>query len=415
MSRRAISDDEPVSSPLSSPSSKSKYFTPKLGQSKTPMKRKCTQSNESKMISLVKRKQRSKVKCPMFMSSPSSVYACVTRYNSLLDALHGGDIDLSQHEDVLLICYIHFGACPIFVREFDTIIDKKNVNLRDIEEALIVSVRHLCPKECFLRAHASIREYTFLWRDLIINDGGGGSSGLLSPRRRLKKEDLLSGWSCKLLPMNQMNESEKPLIYISPDCKEFNTKSKAINYMNKTGYEYSSMQSKISLSKTQQTTATSSRLIDILNNINPQYSPFGLIEELFLGDPWKLLVSTICLNVTTRAQVDVVLYQFLQRWPDATTTANANWEEICQIITPLGLGTKRAKGLIRFSTEWVQLMRDFDPFKLTEKDVKSLYNIGQYGWTAYEVFILRRLPKTVSDHALELFVEYQLGRKLETG
>ena len=236
MSRRAISDD-PVSSPLSSPSSKSKYFTPQLGQSKTPMKRKRSQNNESKMISLVKRKQKSKVKCPMFMSSPSSVYACVTRYNSLLDALHGGDIDLSQHEDVLLICYIHFGACPIFVREFDTIIEKKNVNLRDIEEALIVSVRHLCPKECFLRAHASIREYTFLWRDLIINDGGGGSSGLLSPRHRLKKEDLLSGWSCKLLPMNQMNESEKPLIYISPDCKEFNTKSKAINYMNKTGYE----------------------------------------------------------------------------------------------------------------------------------------------------------------------------------
>jgi len=185
--------------------------------------------------------------------------------------------------------------------------------------------------------------------------------------------------------------------------------------MNKTGYEYSSMQSKISLSKTQQTTATSSRLIDILNNINPQYSPFGLIEELFLDDPWKLLVSTICLNVTTRAQVDVVLYQFLQRWPDAITTANANWEEICQIITPLGLGTKRAKGLIRFSTEWVQLTRDFDPFKLTEKEVKSLYGIGQYGWTAYEVFILRRLPKMVSDHALELFVEYQLGRKLETG
>ena len=112
--------------------------------------------------------------------------------------------------------------------------------------------------------------------------------------------------------------------------------------------------------------------------------------------------------------MDSVLYQYLQRWPDAKTTAFANWEEISNIISNLGLGTKRAKGLIHFSKEYLALTEESNAFSLTEKQVKSLYNIGQYGWTAYEVFILKQLPSgsvKVCDHALQLYVEYQLGRQ----
>ena len=112
--------------------------------------------------------------------------------------------------------------------------------------------------------------------------------------------------------------------------------------------------------------------------------------------------------------MDSVLYQYLQRWPDAKTTAFANWEEISNIISNLGLGTKRAKGLVRFSKEYLALTEESNAFSLTEKQVKSLYNIGQYGWTAYEVFILKQLPSgsvKVCDHALQLYVEYQLGRQ----
>ena len=48
-----------------------------------------------KMIYLVK--QKPIVKSPLFMTSPSSIYAAVYKYNSLLDALHGGDGGL-HHE-----------------------------------------------------------------------------------------------------------------------------------------------------------------------------------------------------------------------------------------------------------------------------------------------------------------------------
>ena len=147
------------------------------------------------------------------------------------------------------------------------------------------------------------------------------------------------------------------------------------------------------------------------------HSPLGLLEELFLHDPWRLLVSTICLNVTTRPQVDKILHQFLQLWPDAEATANTDWEEIYAVIEPLGLGSKRALALVRFSQEWLDLLEEgADPFHLSEKQVKGLYNVGIYGWTAYEVFILRKLPYgsggvKVCDHALQLYVEYRLGKK----
>jgi len=188
---------------------------------------------------------------------------------------------------------------------------------------------------------------------------------------------------------------------------EFNTKTKAINYMN-------------TLFSTQRPSSTikltdSTLMIDVVTSIDPLYSPLGLLEELFVHDPWKLLVSTICLNVTTRAQVDKVLHNFFQRWPDVHSIANeTNWEAISRVISPLGLGIKRAKGLIRFSQEYLSLTVNNDPFSLTESQVKRLHNIGQYGWAAYELFILQELPLgsvKVCDHALQLYVEYQLGRR----
>ena len=377
------------------------------------------------------------------MTSPSSIYAAVCTYDALFDALHGADdLDMDQPhrkqvEDLLLIIHIHFGSCSIFEESFDTILscesEKAGKGAEElpfdvIEMAVHKSVRHLCDEECFLRAYHPIREFTFLWRDVIIDhpsdDVAAASSPSASPSRHMKKEHLLDGWSCQLIPKcngeksddaksgetkRKKRESPAPIIFISPDGIEFDTKSKAISNMNKS---FTSMQQSISPCIQQPGTSTSTQLIDITAKMNNLYSPLGLLEELFIDDPWKLLVSTICLNVTTRQQVDKALHQFLQQYPDAITTAKANWQDISEIISPLGLGTKRAKGLIRFSTEFLELTKEYDAFKLTEKQVKSLYNVGQYGWTAYEVFILKELPSgsvKVCDHALQLYVECQLG------
>ena len=130
-------------------------------------------------------------------------------------------------------------------------------------------------------------------------------------------------------------------------------------------------------------------------------------------------MSTICLNVTTRRQVDSILYAFLEQWPTAEDTANADWEEVSAVISPMGLGIKRAKGLIRFSAEYIELTKDYDEFSLNEKQVTSLFFCGPYSWAAYNIFIRGELPSSgavrVCDHALQSYVEYQLGRRAGGG
>jgi len=154
----------------------------------------------------------------------------------------------------------------------------------------------LCENECYLRAFHGIREFTFLWRDLVSDND-------------VNKAELLQGWCCKIQPpMLKDNTNSKdqkrrrlPLIYASPCGKEFNSKAKVINYMNK---KLSTSSSFDKIIPTTSTSCKSTSLISITNGINPLFSVFGLIEELFIDNPWKLLVSTICLNVTTRAQLD---------------------------------------------------------------------------------------------------------------
>ena len=392
-------------------------------------------------------RQTPTAKSPMFMSTSSSIYAAVCKYDSLFDALHGisddGDsngcpgsgasggsrsVDVEM-ERSLIVAHVHFGECSIFKREFASFLsNESSLSPCTVEQALTHSVRHLCDCECFRRAYCAIREFASLWRDVTV-DESDGTTPVSPARRHLTKENIFSGWGCKILPPVPVACGSMPLrkrrqkadvgpsptvVFVSPDGVNLNTKTKAIKFMNRSLSSLRHLPG--STAPLRRESLPRLKLIDSTTIINPLYSPLGLLEELFLYDPWKLLVSTICLNVTTRVQVDRTLHRFLQRWPNAKTTAQANWEEISKLISPLGLGVKRAKGLIRFSKEYLALVEDLDldAFGLTEKQVRGLYNVGRYGWTAYEVFILKRLPAgsvKVCDHALQLYVEYQLGRQ----
>lgn len=147
-------------------------------------------------------------------------------------------------------------------------------------------------------------------------------------------------------------------------------------------------------------------------------SPFGLLEELFPEDPWKLLLSAILLNRTSRVQVDVTLFRFLQKWPNAESTAAADWEEISKLIAPLGIRNRRAKGLIRFSKEYLDLVgrkRKNDctgknwEFDLSRNEILGLYYCGEYAAQVYRIFIQKRLVQMTCDHALQAYVDYKRG------
>lgn len=145
-------------------------------------------------------------------------------------------------------------------------------------------------------------------------------------------------------------------------------------------------------------------------------SPFGLLEELFHDDPWRLLISTIFLNRTSRVQVDMVLHAFFARWPSPESVVDAQWDDISKIIAPLGIRHRRARGLIRFSRDYLKKMsksaggtQRCTNTTMTREDVLSLFHCGEYAYDAYHIFIQRNISSLAADHALQDYIEYQRG------
>jgi methyl-CpG-binding domain protein 4 len=110
---------------------------------------------------------------------------------------------------------------------------------------------------------------------------------------------------------------------------------------------------------------------------NPPLSPFGLVQEPYFGDEWKVLICCQLLNMTTHVQVRRVLHELFRKYPGPTSMALAKEDELKDLLRPLGFYNKRAKTLIRFSSEY-----------LTKKwkTAKDLYGIGKYGDDAWHIF-----------------------------
>jgi hypothetical protein len=187
-------------------------------------------------------------------------------------------------------------------------------------------------------------------------------------------------------------------------------------------------------------------------------SPLGLLEELFIDDPWRLLLCTIFLNRTQRKQVDSLLCQFLKRWPNPSSVVNQSIngsmttkleEDIANLLQPMGL-RKRSIGIIRFCHDYVTMIRDTNQCEATEmnkirddddlaaatteaacedrrmttksglersefcftrKDVKKLFFCGEYAADAYSLFIRNDLSGLLSnDHALMAYYEFRCSK-----
>lgn len=123
-------------------------------------------------------------------------------------------------------------------------------------------------------------------------------------------------------------------------------------------------------------------------------SPYNLLQEIYWPDTWKILVCCMLVNRTTRIQVDKVRFELFKRWPTANKMMDAEWTEVERVIRPLGFGTRRAKSLIRMSTEFVT----------TEwTDPRELWGIGVYAGDAYRMFVLRKKVSNPSDKFLKVY------------
>lgn len=127
-------------------------------------------------------------------------------------------------------------------------------------------------------------------------------------------------------------------------------------------------------------------------------SPYNLIQEVYVDDPWKIMVCCVLLNCTSRRQIDVIRDEFFERWPDANAMKVADPIEVASVIRSLGFYNRRSKALIRLATEWTES-------KWTSP--KTLHGIGQYALDSWNIFVKGCLPNKVNDHVLTKYVQWR--------
>lgn len=135
----------------------------------------------------------------------------------------------------------------------------------------------------------------------------------------------------------------------------------------------------------------------------PKYrSPYGLIQEDFRDEPWKLLICCIFLNLTNIKQVRSIIWEFFRLYPDADAASRADQLSLATLLKPLGLYNRRSKMIIRFSEAYA---------RGGWCDVKKLPGIGTYASDSYEMFIIGNLNVEPTDSKLKTYKEWVLGRE----
>lgn len=120
-----------------------------------------------------------------------------------------------------------------------------------------------------------------------------------------------------------------------------------------------------------------------------------LLQEIYLKDPWKMLVGCILLNQTNRKQVDKVRDELFNRYPNPRDMMNADELDLAKLLKSLGFYNKRSKSLKRFSKEYLDGFRD----------VNELYGIGTYGSDSWEIFQNKNYDIKPTDKELKKYLE----------
>lgn len=132
----------------------------------------------------------------------------------------------------------------------------------------------------------------------------------------------------------------------------------------------------------------------------PHRSPYGLIQEDLYPEEWKILVSCIMLNCTSRKQVEKIITTFFSKWPDPSTFLIAPQQEVADLISPLGFRNRRTKKLFEMSKiylegEW--------------KHASELPGIGEYASRAWEIFVKNILgSQPPNDGALVVYWKWRM-------
>ena len=140
-------------------------------------------------------------------------------------------------------------------------------------------------------------------------------------------------------------------------------------------------------------------IMNVVDNIRViPISPYLLCQEIYLNNPWRILVCCILLNKTNGRNVHKIRAELFERWPDPESMMKADFDELSEFLRPLGFYRRRAMILRKFSLQW--LYRKYT-------DVRELMGIGQYARDSYSIFVEDNIDVDPSDKVLRKYLKWR--------
>ena len=115
---------------------------------------------------------------------------------------------------------------------------------------------------------------------------------------------------------------------------------------------------------------------------------------------WKHMVAVMCLNLTYRKHVKIILPKLFARYPNPGAYLRGRLATQQRILKPLGMWEVRSNRIRKMSEQYLAW---------DGKDASDLHGIGKYGSDSYQIFFFNHIPPDVKDKELKKYIDKLIG------
>ena len=114
---------------------------------------------------------------------------------------------------------------------------------------------------------------------------------------------------------------------------------------------------------------------------------------------WKHMVAVMCLNLTYRKHVKIILPKLFKRYPNPKAYLRGRLSTQQNMLKPLGMWEVRSKRIRKMTEQFLTL---------DKKDASDLHGIGKYGSDSYQIFFMDTIPPDVQDKELKKHIDKRI-------
>jgi len=123
-----------------------------------------------------------------------------------------------------------------------------------------------------------------------------------------------------------------------------------------------------------------------------------MVQEQIRGPhkKWKHMVAVMCLNLTYRKHVKIILPKLFKRYPSPMAYLRGRLSTQQNMLKPLGMWEVRSKRIRKMTEQFLTW---------DKKDASDLHGIGKYGSDSYQIFFMDTIPPNVQDKELKKHID----------